>query len=550
MADAVPASRSGRWGIWIGPALVVALGALLFVSTGRDDAHITYWPAHTLATRGALLNYSGDRVEQSSSLLLVVILGALARVTSIPIPTLGVLVSVACGAAVPVVLLQCHGRDARRSGLMAGALLSTSTYLVYWSFSGMETALAALCGAWLVARLAREIEPDAPPRPAAATWLAVAVFTIARPESGLVAILLFVIAGGAGLARRKRGATPSKPALLAAGAAVAFLLVGGWRLAYFGSFFPQPVIAKSAGLSAGAALAGTLYIVRHLASPAALPFAVAATAGLGIVLWDLRRGVPVPSLTVAAAALVLADAAFVVASGGDWMEGGRFLVPAWPAAAILATTALERVAAGRRGVAAGLFALQVAGMAYFAFTSSTGAPLWKVSETVHGAATRYSPFERVNRIHRRDLPAIAALETVVDRVGALRAGRVSLMSGQMGIVPYHLVLDRPDRVEVVDRRGLVDRALTSCPVTAGAPRSAEGLVLGYGAYFRAAGEIAARCGWKPPDVVYDLDQNLGELEGAGYVPVFLVEGGPGNKGQLIAVSPAIAAMVPEWATRR
>ncbi len=51
--------------------MAIAVGLVIYTSTGRDDAHITLWPAYTLAERGEILNYSGERLEQSSTLSFV-----------------------------------------------------------------------------------------------------------------------------------------------------------------------------------------------------------------------------------------------------------------------------------------------------------------------------------------------------------------------------------------------------------------------------------------------------------------------------------------------
>src|SRR4051812_15689114 len=81
------------------PVVLLVLGAVFFGSTGRDDAYLTYWPAHTLATSGRILNYNGQRVEQSSSLLHVVVLAAVSRLTSLSIPSAGWIVGLMSGAA-------------------------------------------------------------------------------------------------------------------------------------------------------------------------------------------------------------------------------------------------------------------------------------------------------------------------------------------------------------------------------------------------------------------------------------------------------------------
>src|ERR1041385_410686 len=79
-------------------AIFLALGFLLFRSTGQDDGYISYWPAHALAHYGRIVNYSGEAVEQSSSMLWVLMLGALAFITRAPVPLLGPLLSIAGGA--------------------------------------------------------------------------------------------------------------------------------------------------------------------------------------------------------------------------------------------------------------------------------------------------------------------------------------------------------------------------------------------------------------------------------------------------------------------
>ena len=57
--------------------LGLALAILLFGQGGQDDTYISYWPARALAEHGEIVNYNGLRLEQSSSLSLVVLLSLL-----------------------------------------------------------------------------------------------------------------------------------------------------------------------------------------------------------------------------------------------------------------------------------------------------------------------------------------------------------------------------------------------------------------------------------------------------------------------------------------
>jgi hypothetical protein len=66
---------------------------ILCGSTGHDDSHITFWQAHTLLAEGQLLNYNGERLEQSSSLLAIVLTALLSLLTPLSIVNSGYLIN-------------------------------------------------------------------------------------------------------------------------------------------------------------------------------------------------------------------------------------------------------------------------------------------------------------------------------------------------------------------------------------------------------------------------------------------------------------------------
>src|SRR5947207_953721 len=94
---AEPKRRQMILGCFAPAGLLVLLGGLLFSSSGRDDCYITYWSAHALVSTGEIVNYSGERVEQSSSLAHVLGLAASARLIPLPLPTIGPMVSILFG---------------------------------------------------------------------------------------------------------------------------------------------------------------------------------------------------------------------------------------------------------------------------------------------------------------------------------------------------------------------------------------------------------------------------------------------------------------------
>ena len=73
---------------------LLAISLTLFPSAGRDGSYMTYWPAYALSKLGEIVNLNGDRVEQSSSLLLVLVLAAASKITTLAPPTMGPIVSI------------------------------------------------------------------------------------------------------------------------------------------------------------------------------------------------------------------------------------------------------------------------------------------------------------------------------------------------------------------------------------------------------------------------------------------------------------------------
>src|SRR5579859_1571474 len=109
-SNAVPAA----WLVGAAVVVFLVLGFALFRSTGQDDSYISYWPAYALAKFGRILNYNGEALEQSSSLLWVLILGVLTAITRVPVPLLGPLLSIAGGILAVVVASRLAARLDRR----------------------------------------------------------------------------------------------------------------------------------------------------------------------------------------------------------------------------------------------------------------------------------------------------------------------------------------------------------------------------------------------------------------------------------------------------
>jgi hypothetical protein len=496
---------------WIAAAVLAAASLGLHVSAGRDDAYITYWAARMLADVGEIWNYNGERVEQSSSLLFTALLAAVRRVTGAEPETAGPLLSQGFGIALVLFVGHVAARRGFRWPALAALLTATYPSVVYWSASGMESTLAALLGLWVLERvrcLRWQRGPCGQHVVAGATRLSAAIvlFVLVRPEAGLVllgALSLYVLLD-AGLARSPDPAQRVNAlgalffTLLVMGAAAA----GRWAL--FGQIQPQPVHAK-ATISAAALLYGL-----HYAAGAVTLFVLPLVVCLGLrivqTFHGLAHGCRREPAELLLACYVLVYLGLLMLAGGDWMEAGRLLVPIVPAAVLLAARVPSGFS-GRSVLLAGslMVALQLAGAVRLAHTGSTGMPLWQaIPRAAALQGSGHGWFERANRNHGQDMRSAIFLQDLVGRIADRQPGPVRILSGQMGLVVYHVAREHFGRIRTMDRYGLVDRTFLDCPITAALPRLPNGLQLYYGFYFKNAGVLKTECRIEPPEIVYDV----------------------------------------------
>jgi hypothetical protein len=506
------------------PAVIaIAIGFILFSSTGRDDSHITYWAAHTLSTRGEILNYNGDRVEQSSSLAHVALLAALTKILPLHLPTIGPLVSIASGGLAIVLTQSLAAAVDPRISLLAGLLTGFSASLMYWSFGGLETTLTASLGVALLLVYIRCLNDR---KHRHATWQACSIvflYLLVRPES--MVVLASVLLGGVALlgcrialfkpddADQGRDALWFLLRMLAIAVAMSGCIVM-LRLAYFGSGFPQPVAAKAAGLTRTALRDGATYLARQIYSGYGVALWLLATSGMALALY---RALVAPRFSAPATLVALfafACTAFTVLAGGDWMEGGRFLVPMVPMISILALLCLQR-ATHRFWAMAGLLllCLQIGGTLALASNGSTGGPLWTTARRPQAADSSVSWFDTANGVHRNYLGLLPHVEEIVRRIPRRDGGAVTFMSCQMGTMPYYLALAPVGRLRFIDMCALVTRDFTACPVTTWLPKNRYGLRLSLEFFFQYRQQLLDRCHIDSPDMIFEFDRMLSSSGG-------------------------------------
>lgn len=477
--------------------LMLMLGGALFPSSGRDDSHITYWAAWSLVEQGEILNYNGRRLEQSSSLLHTVLLAAAHRITGVAIPTLGLTLGVVFGLATVFLAGRVALQFERR--LVTGVRLVTasSVPVVYWSFGGLETSLAC-CTALMVILGSLRFHRNPTPYSIVFLTAAVLLMQLTRPEAGLVLALHFALLGGMFMRSRRR----VRPVLLLLAVNLGlFAAIGCARYLYFGAFFPQPVLAKVGDDVLFKLLSGAKYAVKTVVQYPMLAVLGALSLALlrSRLLWSSSR-------LMVLCAFAVAQCAFVLAAGGDWMEGGRFFAPAVVPLVLLALSELarrgvSRVTSLRVGLAGNFAALLL-----FAQSWSTGTPLYDVPKLTSIAA-RFGEFtfmEAANRVHQRDIPTVARLNDLVDRVTG-HGRTITLTSRQAGMVAYHLLRRHLGKVEFVDLAGLSSAHLIKCPASFEGRARFGGIYLPVEHYIPLAGLLHRKCGMPMPDVVFDLD---------------------------------------------
>jgi len=293
--------------------------------------------------------------------------------------------------------------------------------------------------------------------------------------------------------------------------AVAACALFAFRFWYFGEAFPQPVGAKYSGLSFETLQHGLFYVRSSLLGMSGVNLVmtvivVVVIAGSLAVLFAEVTAKEFNVYSLLSLLYVAGYLAFAILSGGDWMEGGRFLVFFLPVIVAFVPLAIARMTKRLvllvivTSIVAGC---QVATLIEFAKYSSTGVPIWAVPVGAIDTPD-YSWFEKRNRVNMRDAEIINNLDRLVTQIISSRNSPVTVMSGQMGIVPYHLAMKHRGNVRFMDRFGLTDRIFTSCDTTRSLRRGRLGLQLSYKFYFENR-EALEKSGHLPrPDIIFDI----------------------------------------------
>jgi hypothetical protein len=479
------------------PALLFAMCMLplclygaLCGSTGHDDSHITFWQANALLEYGELLNYNGERIEQSSSLLMTLLTAFTAFITRLSVVDSGYLLNL-CGALLTLLLVWCLSVRACIPKPWLPVLLTAVTpFFPYWAWSGMETTLAAACVMLFITTLLKWQDASNTTSSIGLIFSALALAAV-RPEMVLLGPLFLVLV--AVFLRR--------PVLILF--ILPFALLSLWRYQYFGHWFPNPVYAKSGSVDVQQLQSGWQYFLRLFRHPvAATGVTITLLAFVYSSLICIQTRLQNRALLLCCLWVML-YAGFVVASGGDWMKEGRFWVP------LIAPLWLAICIAMPSGKLSWLpqYLLPLLLVIYTPFfieRYNLGTPLWRHAQQKTMTGSDASFFETANREHLRDWPALRALQKTFSILNPSNEKPLTLMSKQMGMVNFHLAHDFYGKFRVWDMAGLVDNTLRNCAEMAQDGFDKQGLRINYRKFFERLPEAEKTCGLRAPDIIYDI----------------------------------------------
>lgn len=323
---------------WIAGALVLfGFHLLQFHAHLVDDAFISLRYARHLASGDGLVFNPGQRVEGYTNFLWVLLAALGLRLGAEP---LAVLRAASFVASVGLVFVTDRMSRLGRDGT-SGTPLPAWLWLLplpafgYWACSTMETmAFAAVFAAAVWLRM-----KESSTRRWHGSQVAFLLLALIRPEGALCFALSFVIFGA-----RDRWVDGRWPVRRALGDLALFVVGFGaytfWRVAYFGSWFPNTLHARFTGVP-------ELWRDGFLdLGHAAATYPVLALVALGapwVFAGDAlrRERSSVASTTLAIWLMVVGWIVYVVSVGGDFMPFERFFLPVLPLLAVLTTYALR-----------------------------------------------------------------------------------------------------------------------------------------------------------------------------------------------------------------
>ena len=448
-------------GAWVIAFVAAVISFLIYGATANDDVYITLSAARAFATNGLFSNLNGDPIEQSTTLLQVLMLTPFAAVLGpAQLPTAAWVIAIGFYVLTIVVSFVILRRSASRAVAFAGVVMvALVPSLSYWSMSGMEVSLTI----FLVLCLILWVDVMVASGRASLQHVGVRDFAMvvfgamlvlltfaARPDVGLYSFAAVTVFFVLDVAVSRRWRVP----LLWWGVSLLFLAgLTAVRRSFTGQILPQSVIAKSGRPWSDRLDEGWSYLTDSFGGlwfPAAL---------MGLVFVALLRP---PAIARHRLALLLSfwvAALFgVIVSAGDWMPFGRFLVPLQVLTILLLLVSVVGLLPGQKVIVLSAVVVPMLFVSLDQVRNGRGSPLFDryqlqtVDEYKRWSAAD-TRFNRWNGVHHRDLlfleQAVPVIREHLDEQSTITIG-----SRQAGMVAYYLREEFGDQIRFIDQWGL------------------------------------------------------------------------------------------------
>lgn len=460
------------------------------LGAGRDDFFITLWAAEKVADGTGLVNHNLEPCEISSSLLHVLILAVLHKLAPDHIFTINKCLGMMCGLLGLVTVYYFKAILFARSAspfweyMLATIALAANPVFLYWNLGSLETPYVTLFLLLYACCIVHKWQfPEK--RTEWGLALIAAIFATVRPEGFYLALFAGVFVGCFFWVHG-----PQKRLLKAVHIPIIVIVaLAAFRYVKFGLFFPLPVYAKSYSLSAALPLGGG-YFYNFFTSDSFFFFAAGTLFFLFFlhgrnILQALRRRDPLclsDDGMLFVYGLILVVFAFVLVSGGDWMENFRFFAPVVPLIIITCVrfvfqmSALASEVHATKPTVADMWAastlvaaLILLNLFHRSANPRTVPPDYEWDLCAKNASLEYrfcdvlnsdnfeSALMRLNAAHARDIRGMLPFIAGPLKQMCSKEKKICLLTGQMGLIPYMIKHELPNaEIRILDSAGICD----------------------------------------------------------------------------------------------
>jgi len=306
----------------------------LFISFPSEDAFITFrYVKHLLQGYGLVFNIGQAPIEGYSNFLWLLCVAITQLVFNINVIYVSLILSVLFTLITVILLIQFypHKENSFRIKFVITICILLNPLWLYWTYSGMETALFSFL-ITLTILVAMRVSDS---------WKDLGILAIVEFLLFLCRMdgVLIILGIGICFILQKKYKTLWKTSFFLSVFLVPYLM---WKLWYFGNIFPNPFYLRitNSSLFFLNILRGLEYVVAFFNNTGLIIFILSLFSV--IITWNklgLEKRKFLQSMTLP----LLLYCLFIIVIGGDFYEGFRYLIPLFPIflCVVITTTTLQ-----------------------------------------------------------------------------------------------------------------------------------------------------------------------------------------------------------------